>query len=79
MSGRLTESDYQDRLDGITAAADEVARERENLAAAQEELLARCEDRIRAGVPILYVARSAGINRTKLYRLLGRLPKKADA
>jgi len=79
MSSRFTESDFQDRLAGIGAAADEVARQREELAAAQEDLLARCNERIAAGVPILYVAKAARINRTKLYRLLGRLPKKENA
>lgn len=72
--GRTTESDFEVALGRVRRAADEAERVQEEADAAHEELLNVCDRQIRDGVPILYVARAAGINRTRLYRLLGRIP-----
>jgi len=75
---RATESDYQERLASIATAAKIVEEERTTLEGAEEALLDLCEAQIASGVPVVYVARAADINRTKLYRLLGRIGQVSD-
>lgn len=76
---RTTESDYADQLAELAKEAEAVEASQADAEEAERQLIVSCSKLIHDGVPVLYVARAANINRTRLYRLLGRLPVKGSA